>query len=171
MEWSDDINWFAVHAKRFREAIAATGVRALGVEAFLPMLKVECLPETVIKVESKPLFPGYFFARFSPQVFLQTVECCSGVLHVIRSGLHPIPVEDSVIEEIRQRQGSDGRIRLGRRELKRGDRVSIQGGPFEGMVGLVESELDDNKRVALLLDALWQARVVMEKRWVQVQAA
>ena len=171
MEWSDDINWFAIHAKRFREAVAAAGVRALGLRVFLPLVKAEYLPDTVIKVDSKPLFPSYLFARFSPRPFLHAIEGTAGVLRVLRTGPYPIPVDEGVIAEIQDRQGADGLIQLGRPAFMPGDRVSIQGGPFEGMVGLVESELDDNRRVALFLDAMWQARVVIEKRWVEAQAA
>ena len=171
MEWLSDMNWFAIHAKRFREATAAASVGALGLEVFLPMARVECLPHTVIKVESKPLFPGYFFARFSPSVSLDSVSSARGVMRVLRLGACPIPVDEEVIREIQDRAGSDGLIQLGCGALLPGDRVSIQAGPLEGMMGRVEAEPDDHKRVAVLLEALWQARVVIERRWVQAEAA
>lgn len=171
MDWLSDINWFAVHTKRFRETVAASSVDALGLEVFLPMVKVECLDRVVIKVGSKALFPGYFFARFRPGVCLDSVESARGVLHVIKSGIYPIPVEELVVSEIRNRVEEDGLIRLKRVELTPGDRVSIQDGPFAGMVGRIEAELDDRKRVAILLETLWNARVLIEKRCLEVEAA
>src|ERR1035441_4099748 len=78
MDWSADINWFAIHAKRFREAVASSSVAALGLEVFLPMVKVECHEHLTIKVDSKPLFQGYFFARFNADISLGAVECARG---------------------------------------------------------------------------------------------
>lgn len=171
MDWFSDIKWFVVHARRFREKLAASSVSALGAETFLPLVKLECPERAVIRVGSKPLFSGYLFARFAPAALLDAVESARGVLYVVKFGSLPIPVETQVICEIQERVEADGLIRLRRVELRPGDRVSIQDGPFAGMMGRVESELDDRKRVAILLEALWHVRVVLEKRWVEAEAA
>jgi transcriptional antiterminator RfaH len=170
MDWFCDIQWFAVHVKRFRETVAASSVRALGLEAFLPMIKVDCPEREVIRVGAKALFPGYFFARFSPAISLEAVEGARGVLQVIKSGTLPIPIEDQVVQEIQNRVEMDGLIRLAFRELQAGDRVSIQEGPFAGMMGRVEAEVDDRKRVAILLESLWDARVLIERQCLEVEA-
>jgi transcription antitermination factor NusG len=171
MDWFHGINWFAIHVKRFRESVAASSVAALGLEVFLPMVKVQPLERFAVKGGSKPLFAGYFFARFNPEISLGPVECAQGVLRVIKSGLCPIPVEDQVVREIQNRMEEDGLIRLQRRELRPGDRVSIEEGLFAGMMGRVEAELDDRWRVAIFLETLWNARVLIEKRWVGLETA
>jgi transcriptional antiterminator RfaH len=170
MDWFRDIHWFAIHVKRFREAVATSTVAALGLEVFLPMAKVELSDCIAIKIRSKPLFAGYFFARFSPETSLESVECARGVLHVIKSGTTPIPVDDEVVREIQSRVAEDGLIRIQRREFKPGDRVSIHEGPFAGMMGRVESEVNDQRRVAILLETLWNARAVIQSRWLEVEA-
>jgi hypothetical protein len=38
-------------------------------------------------------------------------------------------------------------------------------------MGRVERELDDGKRVAILLETLLRARVLIEKRWLESEAA
>ena len=106
MDWFCDINWFAIHAKRFREAVAASIVETLGVEIFLPMVKVECMGHEVIKVSARPLFPSYFFGRFIPATFLEAVESARGVLHVIKSGTCPIPVDEQVVQEMKSRSAA-----------------------------------------------------------------
>jgi transcriptional antiterminator RfaH len=164
------MKWFAIHVKRFRESLAAASVAGLGLEVFLPLIKVEPPESAVIKTGRKPLFPSYIFARFNPELFLAPVEGARGVLYVIKSGTCPIPVEDEVVDEIQNRVETDGLIRLARNPLKPGDRVSIEAGPFEGMFGRVEAELDDQRRVAIFLESLWPARVLMEKRWVEAEA-
>ena len=90
---------------------------------------------------------------------------------MVSSGRFPIPVEDEVIGEIQDRVGEDGLIRIRPGILAPGTRVSIQSGPFEGMMGRVEHELDDRKRVAILLESLLNARAQIEKRWLQAEAA
>jgi transcriptional antiterminator RfaH len=171
MIWQTDKNWFAIHTKRFRETVAASSVASLGLPVFLPMIKVDDLERAVIKVASKPLFPSYFFAQFSAELSLSEVESARGVLHVIKSGSYPISVDDEVVRQIQERVEADGLIRLQHRELSPGDRVSIQEGPFAGMMGRVEAELDDRRRVAILLEALWDARVLIEKRWLEIETA
>jgi transcriptional antiterminator RfaH len=167
MDWSKDKSWFAIHAKRFRETAASLSVQMLGLEVFLPMARVECTEHTVIKVDRKPLFPSYFFARFDPENSLGPVESARGVLHVIKSGGSPIPIDDHILCELQSRVQEDGMIRLQHREFRPGDRVSIHEGPFAGMLGRVEAELDDRRRVAILLETLWNARVLIEKHCVE----
>jgi transcriptional antiterminator RfaH len=166
-----DTNWFAIHTKRQRESFAACSIRAVGVEVFLPCARLQ-QPAARGNAESRePLFPGYLFARFCPDLFLSAVACCPGVLQVVNSGQFPIPVEEKVVREIQNRVEPDGLIRIESRSLKPGARISIEGGPFEGMMGRVEREMTDQGRVAILLETLWQAHVLVEKRWVQAEAA
>ena len=159
-------NWFAVHTKRFGETLASSCISALGFECFLPMVKVEWLDQTVIKRSAKPLFAGYCFAKFCPATSLCAVETSRGVLRVVKAGAYPLPIDEPVLLEMKQRVEPDGLIRLRPQRLYPGDRVAVEQGPFAGMMGRVESELDDQRRVAILLEALWNARVLIEKRWV-----
>jgi transcriptional antiterminator RfaH len=164
-------HWFAIHAKTRRENFAVTNLSALNVKVLFPQLKVGRLVRGVALMAVRPLFPGYFFARFCPRDSLELVECARGVLRVISSGRFPIPVEDEVVREIQDRIEEDGLITVRQRALKPGEPVSIQGGPFEGLMGRVERELDDGKRVAILLETLLRARVLIEKRWLESEAA
>jgi transcriptional antiterminator RfaH len=166
-----ETNWFAIHAKARRENFAATNITALGIEILLPRVAVERLVRGTAWKAVKALFPGYFFARFCPEVFCESVRCSRGVLRVVSSGIFPIPIHDAVVQEIRDHIEEDGLIRLRSPRLSPGTRVSIQSGPFEGLMGKVERELDDGKRVAILLEALLNARVLIEKRWLTAEAA
>jgi len=166
-----EINWFALHTKPRRENFAFTNISALGIESFLPRLKAERLVHGATRTIVKPLFPGYFFARFCPEDSLEGVECSRGVLRVVSSGRFPIPVEDQIVRDFQDRVEQDGLIRIRPRGFKSGDTVSIKSGPFEGMMGRVERELDDGRRVAILLETLLNARVLIEKRWLDAEAA
>jgi transcriptional antiterminator RfaH len=166
-----EINWFALHARPRRENFAATNVKALGVETLLPLVKAERLVRGIAGVTPKPLFSGYFFAKFCPENSLESVRHSRGVLRVLSSGQIPIPVPDNIVHEIRERVQEDGFIRIHPQNLVPGTRVAIQTGPFEGMMGRIERELDDRKRVAIFLETLLNARVLIERRWIEAEAA
>jgi len=166
-----DLNWFAIYAKPRRENFAAKNLGAFGLQTLLPRIKIEHLVCGIARQGSKPLFPGYFFARFCPESSFESVRCSRGVLRVVSSGRFPIPVHEEVIREIQDRIEEDGLIRISPHHLKPGDRVSINSGPFEGLMGRVERELDDRKRVAILLETLLQARVLIERKWLEAEAA
>ena len=165
-----DINWFALQSKPRRESFAETNVRTLGHDVFLPKSKLEHVARGRARVSSKPLFRGYFFARFCPEASLERVKCSRGVLRVVSSGRIPIPVGDAVIREIQDRVEADGFITIRRPALMAGDLVSIEDGPLQGMMGRVERELDDQNRVAILLETLWNARLLIEERYVRPAA-
>ena len=165
--WKDS-HWFAIHTKTRRETFAAANVSRLGIDILLPRLKIESLARGALCVAAKPLFPGYLFAWFSPEKSLPSVKCANGVLRVVSSGNFPIPIDDEVIHAIRAQILGDGYFRLSLKPLMPGDRVCIQAGPFEGFIGKVEREADDGRRVTILLEAMQQARISIEKRWLQL---
>jgi transcriptional antiterminator RfaH len=167
----NDIHWFAIRAKPRRESFAAMNIGALSIGILLPQVKVERLVRGAAHQGTKPLFAGYFFARFSAADCLESVKAARGVLQVVSSGRMPIPVSDEVVLEIQARIQDDGFIRIRSEGLAPGTRVTIQSGPFEGMMGRVERELDDQKRVAIFLETLMNARVLIEKRWIAAEAA
>jgi transcriptional antiterminator RfaH len=166
-----EINWFAIHSKPRRENFAAANLSALGIRVLLPRVKVERLVRGATQQRTKSLFPCYLFARFSPETSFESVKTARGVLQVVSSGRIPIPVDEKVVREIQERVQEDGLIRIRPQHLEPGTRVSIQSGPFEGMMGRVERELDDRKRVAIFLEALFHARVLIERRWIEPEAA
>jgi transcriptional antiterminator RfaH len=119
----------------------------------------------------KPLFPGYFFARFCPENSFESIKATRGVLQVVSSGRVPIPVQDEIVQEIQDRVQEDGLIRIRPRALAPGTRIQIKSGPFEGMMGRVERGLDDRRRVAIFLETLFNARVLVERLRIEPEAA
>jgi len=166
-----DISWFAIQTKPCRESFASKNIAKLGIEVLLPQMRWERLIRGCAQSASKPLFRGYFFSRFCPEAFFESVKTTRGVLRVVNAGRIPIPVPEEVIQEIQDRIQEDGLIRIQPPILAPGVRVKIQNGPFEGMMGRVERELDDHKRVAIFLEALFNARVLIERRWIEAEAA
>jgi transcriptional antiterminator RfaH len=164
-------SWFAVQTKPYQENMAAARVAKLDLQVFLPRIREERSVCSVVRMVTKALFPGYFFTRLCPLVSIDAVRYTPGVLRVVSSGRFPIPVDDEVVCELQDRAKEDGLIKIRPQGLKPGDRVSILDGPLEGLIGTVLREMDDRKRVAILLETLLRARVLIERRWLEAEAA
>jgi transcriptional antiterminator RfaH len=167
MDFWRETNWFAVQTKPYHESLAAARLRQFDLEVLLPRLQREQYVCGVPRLVSQPLFPGYLFARFCPLVSGEAIRYIPGVLRVVGNRQSPIPVEPQVISSIRDRIQADGFVWIQPRPLEAGEKVTIAHGPFVGWMAEVERELDDGKRVAILLGALQQAHMLIPKRWLE----
>jgi transcriptional antiterminator RfaH len=159
--------WFAVHTHIRQEEVAAHTVGTLGVKVLLPRARYKqsrwaTRPETV-----KPLFSGYFFARFAPRTHLHSVRYSRGVHTVLSAGITPVPVEEAIITEIEERLDSSGVAELERSHFEPGQPVTVSSGALEGISGVFERSLDESGRVVVLLNLMEQARVVLESRLLE----
>ncbi len=159
-------NWFAVQTRPHQESLGASVTGKLDLDVFLPKIKQEQSVCGVTRSVIKPLFPGYFFARFCPILSLEAVRYTMGVLRVVGTRDYPLPLEPQIVRNIKERAGTDGLIPLATKGFQSGDRVAIERGPLAGWMGRVEREWDDGKRVVILLEAIQQVRMVVEKQCV-----
>lgn len=171
MDLWQQTNWYAIQTKPSRENFAVGNIAAAGVECLLPKVRKERSIRGRLQSVIKPLFPSYFFARFCPALCLDFVRCSRGVLRVLSSGRFPIPLDEGVIQEIQTRIADDGYITLKNMPLQPGAHVIIECGPFQGLMGTVEREWEDTRRVTLFLAAIEHARVLVEKRWLSAPIA
>jgi transcriptional antiterminator RfaH len=162
------LHWFAVQAKPASEALAETTLRSLHVETLYPQVQ-KALRRRGRKSRTvkRPFFPGYLFARFAPEQSLRAVAYSRGVTRVVGAKERPLPVEDAIIDGIKDRMDAFGCVALEKRALKSGDTVSIMDGPFCGWSGVFERDLSDGQRVVILLQALEQCHLVVNRDWVE----
>jgi transcriptional antiterminator RfaH len=171
MDYFSSTNWYAIHTHPCREAVAAMNIERLGLEVFLPRMKKTKSVWGVAQIVIKPLFSGYLFARFSPATYLHLIQYARGVRRVVGNGERPLPVDDEIIMAVRSGMDEDGYLHITPRPLRRGDRVMVQDGPLQGLIGTLDQEMDDRQRVVILLEAIeYQARILIEKRYLKVQA-
>ncbi len=157
-------NWFAIHTKAAREELAAMNIARLGIDVFIPKRLGEKLVWGVSYPVLKPLFPRYVFARFRPDSHMHSIGYARGVRSVVSFGDLPLPVEERIIFEIQSRISAEGYVRLDSTRFNKGDRVTVEEGPFRGLAGMFERELKNQDRVVLLLETIeFQARVLVEK--------
>ena len=165
--------WYALHTHPKEEDRATSNLTAWNVETFSPRIR-ECRLNSFTGApiyERKPLFPRYIFARFDAATLLSKVGFTRGVRCVVSFGNGPVPIEDEVIEFLREQTNEEGLIRIGE-ELKRGDRVTVKNGLLGELSGVFERELKGTDRVKILLNAInYQASIVIPKELVKKQTA
>jgi transcriptional antiterminator RfaH len=165
--------WYAIHTHPKEEDRATNNLNAWNVETFNPKVRERRLnPFTGAPIyEKRPLFPRYIFARFDAGTLLSKIIFTRGVRRVVSFGNGPIPVEDEIINFIKERMGEDGLIDLGE-EFKTGDLVTVQDGLLGELSGIFEREIKGTDRVRILLNAInYQASIVIPKEHVRKRTA
>jgi transcriptional antiterminator RfaH len=172
MTTNDEIQWFAIQARLGAEAVAESNLNALPVETLLPLVRRPVRHATrAPRMVQRPLFPGYLFARFCAAVLLRAVKHSRGVVRVVGGSEEPWPVEDAIIEDIRQRIGPEGCVEMHQRAFRVGDPVCITAGPLTGWSGIFDSELSDAERVVILIETIQQGRVVIRRDCLELSDA
>jgi transcriptional antiterminator RfaH len=166
-------NWFAVQTRPQAEAIAETQLRMLSIETLLPLRRRSIRHATRrTHVVFRPLFPGYLFARFCAAISLRAVNARRGVLRVLGSASDkPWPVDEAIVDAVRQRLDTEGCVELVERPFHAGDAVRIADGPLTGWSGIFDSALSDSQRVVIFIDSLRQGRVVIRRDYLELSDA
>jgi transcriptional antiterminator RfaH len=148
-------NWFAVHTQPLAEQKAAGHLARQGFEVYLPRYcKLRRHARRVDKV-IRPLFPRYLFVAIDIAAMRwRAIRSTIGVRDLVRAGEEPVPVADSVVAAIRQREDGEGLVQLFQRgDLRAGQKLRILTGALCDQIGLFE-EVSDDERVTLLLNLL-----------------
>lgn len=166
---SDTPNWYVVRTCPKQEERAVNNLNAWQVETFLPKMKVNRVnPFTGISGSAVvPMFPLYSFAKFDASRMLHKVCHTRGVHSVVSFGGVPAPVNDEIIELIRERIGADGLVQF-EDDLKVGDRVKVTQGPLANFSGVFDRNFDGHTRVAILLTSVtYQGRLVVDREHLE----
>jgi transcriptional antiterminator RfaH len=144
--------WSAARIQR--EALALHCLGLAGYQTYVPRLRVHRIVHGR-RIELRPaLFPGYAFVWIELQ--WHAARWAPGVISLIMDGVVPARVPQAAIDEIRRREVG-GLIELARRGIRRGDRVRILRGPFEGHLAIYhDSKARD--RIEVLLQLLGGTR-------------
>jgi len=151
MSQATEKQWYVVYSKPRSEDCAKFHLQSKGLEVFLPRL---LLPESTKRTRIVPLFPSYLFARLS--FFSQEycyVKWSPGVRRLISFNGSPAPIDESLVSFLMEKADSDGVIRA-RSNLKIGQQVQISGGPFDGLIGIIQDPPDGRGRVKVLMTVL-----------------
>ncbi|HET7852953.1 MAG TPA: transcription termination/antitermination NusG family protein [Candidatus Methylomirabilis sp.] len=159
-------DWYAVQVKRHNERRGEQQLTLRGIPVLLPFIEVVRRYRTRRVVLLEPLFPGYLFARMeamdeAPERW-QALRWAPGVRRVLGTSDVPTPVDDGVVEAIRDRTRELGFVRPTPGHVP-GSRVRIRGGPMAGLEAVFDRQMSRTGRVRVLLELLGQeARVEVD---------
>jgi transcriptional antiterminator RfaH len=143
--------WYVIYTKPQKEELAQFQLKQRGIEAFFPQLLLPKFSRRQKRVV--PLFPNYLFVRVDFEKVYDFVRWTPGVKCFVSFNENPIPLEEGVAEYLLSRADHNGII-IARPTLRNGQDVRICGGPFEGLVGIVEQLADAKGRVKILMQLL-----------------
>lgn len=165
--FDDHAQWYAVRTKPKEEERADINLKTWQVETFTPKLRERRTSGYGSPYVNKPLFSRYIFARFDASSHLHKVNYTRGVQKVVSFGGSPIAIDDRVINLIRARVDQDGFIRIDE-ELKPGDKVRINSGPLQSLVGIFKRRMNATDRVKILLNTMnCQSHLLIDQAMVE----
>lgn len=138
-----------------REELAAQQLQSrIAVEVFAPRIRVQRRQKSgAVRHLVEALFPGYLFARFKYPDQVRHVLSVQGVTGLVSIGSQPRPVDDGIIDFLRQHVGaSQDEARPA--PIAEGDWVRVVDGAFRNTEGRVVSFDPHTDRVRLLLRVL-----------------
>lgn len=156
------IRWFCVATNYGQQFLAEASLRADGWEAFFPL---HLDRQTGRADRIVPMFPGYGFVAFSPEMDYGTIYRARGVYRLLGKvgayGPCPMPVDavEGLIERTSPRRiVDDPGVMAGVVYLAAGSQGRVTQGPMTGWEGLCT--MSSSRRVKLLLEMFGTKREV-----------
>ena len=167
-------DWYVVYSKPHKEEHAQFHLRMKGLDVFFPRLDLATMVEKRKRIV--PLFPNYLFVRIHFQTESHYVIWSPGVKRIVSFGERPAPLDERVINFLQQQTNGDGVIKA-RSQLRPGQEVEIRGGPFDGLLAIIQDPPDDKGRVKVLLRLLSRQITVklgikfIKGEWIAIEPA
>jgi transcriptional antiterminator RfaH len=141
--------WYVAQAKRHEYGLLKNNLNRMGIEYYDPHILVQKRGKRV----RDPLFYTYLFLHFDlEKKGWAHIRYTPGLKNILLRDGSPGSVEDTVIEEIKQRvekwNGEGNRAR----NLKSGDRVIIGNGPLKGLDAVFDDYIESNERCTIFLN-------------------
>ena len=168
-KWADSLRWYVIHTHVKQEERTNDNLKSWGVETLHAKLRTRRYNQFTGTPTylTQPLFPRYLFAKFNAREQLPKIRFTRGVRNVVCFDGNPAPVEDEIIDIIRDRIDENGFVKA-TDELKPGDKVVISAGPLRNLVGIFERQVKGSDRITILLTAIeYQGRLVVDRNLVQ----
>jgi transcription antitermination factor NusG len=150
--------WYAVQVKARQETQVSQILRCKGYETLVPLYKIKKRWSDRNKIVELPLFPGYMFCRFDPQIPGKIIST-PGVMSVVGFGRGPVPVREDEVASLKilMESGADCEPHS---FFYAGQAVEVVSGPLTGVKGDVVSS---GRKMRILISVqLIQGSVVVE---------
>jgi transcriptional antiterminator RfaH len=144
-------HWYVLYSNHRKEEHAQLHLKLKGLPTFFPRLRLPAVGENKSRIV--PLFPNYLFVRIQMRTECHLVIWTPGVKRIVSFGDEPVPIDESVICFLQHQADASGVIQA-RSRIARGQEVEISGGPFAGLMGIIQVPPDNKGRVKVLLKLL-----------------
>lgn len=162
------ISWYAMRSKPNKEDFLAGQLDSYGIEVFYPRIRVTPVNPRARKVV--PYFPNYLFVHVDLDVInVSTLRWMPGASGLVSFDGEPASVPDLLVGALQKQVNSlnvSSRSLLD--ELKPGDPVLVQSGPFAGYEAIFDERIPGRDRVRVLLGFLQKRQVPLELREQQI---
>lgn len=156
----ENAEWFLLYAKPHQESVAQTNLVRQGYDTYLPLICERRYLRGRWRRVVEPMFPRYLFIRLdSTRDNWAPIRSTLGVNGLVRFGVEPARVPDSLISDLRGRTAADGIFHPASREWTKGERVRIVDGPLAGYEAAFEAR-SGTERVKVLMELVGQYTVV-----------
>ena len=156
--------WFVAHTQPHAEAKATSHLNRQGFEIYFPRYLKRRRHARKIETVAAPLFPRYLFVSVDTSAQRwRSIYSTVGVARLVCHGDEPTPVPNGIVEALKNREDSNGFIKLDYRPpFRAGDKIRVLDGAFSSCLGLFEG-MAERERIAILLDLLGRkVRVVLD---------
>jgi transcriptional antiterminator RfaH len=158
--------WYVVQTKPHQEERASANLGGFGIQTFLPRIQAKRRARAGSTAE--PLFPRYVFVNCDAVALAHKITYTRGVSKLLGNKNGPIAVEESIVDLVRNRVGTDGLVRL-TPTFHAGDSVRVASGPFKDFIGIFTSDLGPADRVAILIRTVsTSVRVIVKREDLEV---
>lgn len=148
--------WFVVKAKHNQERRAEFSLLSQGVQCYLPIVKISSIrsSQKINKLRDTPLFPGYLFAFFDPEIIHTTeVKNTRGVSGLVSFGGAPAIITDSQMTDMRLVIDARSESLTAESVPVKGDPIELTNGDFGDLDGVYD-EPDGLRRSMVLINVL-----------------
>ncbi len=161
----NNAKWYALHTRSRFEQKVFDGLRGKELEAFLPRVQVMSRRKDRRQKILIPMIPGYVFVRsiLTPEAYYPIIKTV-GVVRMIGVQGKPVPANTDEIEALMILDGTDRTVQ-NRSYMRKGDRVMIMEGPFQGLVGFYLHHKGKGRRVIISVELLHRSLEVEIGDW------
>ncbi len=147
-------SWYLIYSKPRAERQALTHLERQGYCCYLPRLRATRKVRGKLQAHVEPMFPRYLFISLDTSSDnWAPIRSTVGVSRLVRFGIEPTVVPDSLIQMLMDREDEQGLLAPPRRVFEPGERVRIYEGPFKDYEAIFLAK-NSNERVIVLLSIL-----------------
>ena len=166
LELEGGLRWYVIRTKPRKETVVEKRIGDLGLEVFLPWMRSRRRVGSRYQWVLTPLFPGYLFCRLDIMLSGKAARYAPGVKDFVKFGSRIAEVGEDVVKAVRDRCPG-GVAEIKPHPYRTSEAIMIKEGPFAGLEGIFEREMDGSERVAILLELLGrQTRLLLSSEMI-----